>query len=150
MSTNTYLFAWNPVKWPWPEISEASRLLKSGSKVREEWNCVSHKKIKPCDRAFFTRVGSTPRGIFASGYISSEPFLTRSRKNKEIYNVFVNFDVLLDPDHEPILTTDLLNMSEMSKQLWTPQSSGILIKPELVWELEALWKDFLKTNNHLP
>jgi 5-methylcytosine-specific restriction protein A len=140
---NTYLFARNPAKWPWPEISEAAAQLRSGSKVQEAWNCVSHKKIKPGDRAFISRVGSAPRGLFASGHVASEPFLSRSRKGNPIYNVTINFDVLLDPDHEPILTTEVLNIGKLATQLWTPQSSGIVIKSGLVWELEALWKDFL-------
>jgi hypothetical protein len=146
MTRNTYLFAWNPVKWPWPEIGEAAAQLKTGHKVQEAWHCVSHKKVKPGDRAFISRVGSVPRGLFASGHVASEPFLAKGR-NKDVHNVMIDFDVLLDPDQEPILTTEILNIGKLATQLWTPQSSGIIIKPELVWELEALWKDFLKHGN---
>ncbi len=143
MNKNTFLFAWNPVKWPWPEIGEARTQLKSGQKIQESWNCVSHKKVNPGDRAFFTRVGSDPRGLFASGHVTSKPFLSLGRKNKEIFNVLIDFDVLLDPGHEQILTVDLLKIGKLGSQLWTPQSSGIIIKPELVEELEMLWADFL-------
>ncbi|MCD6067922.1 MAG: hypothetical protein K0S33_2748 [Bacteroidetes bacterium] len=140
---NTYLFSWNPDKWPWPEIEEDSLLLKKDGKVQERWICVSHKKVKPGDRAFVSRVGSEPRGIFASGFIASEPFLALSRKGKEIYHVMIEFDGLINPDKSPILTLELLNIGAFAKQLWTPQSSGISIKKELIEELEALWLDFL-------
>lgn len=140
---NTYLFAWNPDKWPWPGINKDSRSLISGNRIKEEWNCVSYKKVKLGDRAFFTRVGSEPRGIFASGHVASELFAARSRKGKEVFNVMVEFDVLLDPAVTPILNLELLNFGKLARQLWTPQSSGISIKPELTEELEALWQDFL-------
>ena len=141
---NTFLFAWNPVKWPWPEIGESVALLNSGKKVSEMWNCVSHKKVKPGDRAFFSKVGSEPRGIFASGYITSEPFLSKGRKGKDIFCVTIDFDILLDPETTPILTLDILNIGKLEKQLWTPQSSGITIKTEFAEELEMVWKDFLE------
>jgi 5-methylcytosine-specific restriction enzyme A len=141
---NTFLFAWNPVKWPWPEIGECVALLKSGKKVTESWNCVSHKKVKPGDRAFFSKVGTEPRGIFASGYVRSEPFLSKGRKGTDIYCVIVEFDVLLDPATTPILTLDILKIGKLERQLWTPQSSGIIIKPEFAEELEMVWGDFLE------
>lgn len=144
---NTFLFAWNPVKWPWPEIGESITLLKNGKKVSETWTCVSHKKVKPGDRAFFTKVGGEPRGIFASGHITSEPFLSKGRKGKDIFCVTVEFDVLLDPATTPILTLDILNIGKLEKQLWTPQSSGITIKEEFSKELELVWNDFLE--NHI-
>jgi 5-methylcytosine-specific restriction protein A len=141
---NTFLFSWNPIKWPWPEISESIVLLKTGKKVSETWTCVSHKKIKPGDRAFISKVGAAPRGIFASGYVSSEPFLSKGRKGKDVFCVNIDFDVLLDPDTMPILTLDILNVGKLEKQLWTPQSSGITIKEEFADELELVWKDFLE------
>jgi hypothetical protein len=142
---NTFLFCWNPIKFSWPEIGEQSDLVRSGGKVQESWTCASHKKVKPGDRAFFSIVGVKERGIFASGTVSSEPFIGKNRKGNDAYRVMVEFDVLLDPSHEPILTLEILNIGRMEKQLWTPQASGIIIKPELLEELELLWEDFLST-----
>ena len=143
--TNTFLFAWNPIKWPWPEISEATELLESGDKYTDTWTCVSHKKVKPGDRAFFSKVGPVPRGIFASGKIISEPFIGRSSKKKEAFCVKIEFDTILDPSKTDILTLDILNIGQLAKQVWTPQSSGISIRPEFAEELELLWEDFLRT-----
>src|SRR6187402_3597298 len=93
---NTFLFAWNPVKFEWPEIGEQSALLRSGEKVIESWSCASHKKIKKGDRAFVSIVGSGQRGIFASGFVVSEPFIGKNRRGRDAYRVLIDFDVLLD------------------------------------------------------
>ncbi len=141
---NTYLFVWNSIKWPWPEIGERSRQLKRGEKVSEDWSCASHKKVKKGDRAFLSLAGAEPRGLFASGYVGSDPFIGRNHRGKENYRVIIDFDVLLDPAKEPVLTLDILNIGRLEKQSWTPQASGISVKPELVNELELLWQDFLQ------
>jgi len=142
---DTFLFSWNPLKFPWPELAEECKRVRKGKKVEDSWTCASHKKVKPGDRAFFSIVGVKQRGIFASGYVSSEPFIGKNRKGNDAYRVNVIFDTLLDPYHEPILTLDILAIGRMEKQLWTPQASGITIKPELLEELEAVWEDFLST-----
>lgn len=146
---HTFLFSWNPIKFPWPELEEICIRLKNGKSVREDWTCASHKKIKPGDRAFVTYVGAEPRGIFASGFISSEPFPGKNHKGNDAYRVWITLDVLLNPRKESILTLDILKVGRLEKQLWTAQASGILIKPEFTEELEALWKDFLGSENNL-
>jgi 5-methylcytosine-specific restriction enzyme A len=146
---NTFLFAWNPNKWKWTSLEQSIEQLENSGKVTERWSCVSHKLIKPGDRAFIVRLGSEPRGIFAAGYVVSEPFLSKhwSGDDKDVYRVLIDFEVLLNPEKEPILTLDILKTGNLEKQQWTPQSSGISIKPELVEELEAVWFDFLTTQN---
>lgn len=140
---NTFLFAWNPIKFAWPEIKTLSEQLKHGKKVTEDWSCASHKKIEKGDRAFLSLVGVEPRGLFASGYVASEPFIGKNKRGKENYRVLIEFDVLLDPSEESILTLDILKIGKMEKQQWAPQASCISIKPEITEELEALWQDFL-------
>ncbi|WP_169927058.1 hypothetical protein [Mucilaginibacter auburnensis] len=57
---------------------------------------------------------------------------------------------MLNPDKEPILTLDILKTGNLVKQTWTPQASGISIKPELVDELEGVWQDFLENSKEQP
>ena len=80
---NTFLFIWNPKMWSqWmdpnnePYIEKNIEELNSTGKVVLKWNCQSHKAIKLGDRAFLARVGSDPKGIFGSGKVVSEPFLS--------------------------------------------------------------------------
>ena len=151
---NAYLFVWNPNKWSqWtdpnnePYIEKNIEELKNTGKVTLMWSCRSYKSIRPGDRAFLVRVGSTPRGIFGSGKVVSEPFLSQhwSGEDKDVPRVLIEFDVLLNPDKDSILKLDNLEKGNLSKQTWTPQSSGISIRQEVIDELEEEWFEFLRT-----
>ena len=137
-----YLFGWNPVKFKWDDLDDDIAKLQTGHKLEEDWSVASHKTIQPGDRAYIVRVGVEPKGIFASGIISSEPFLAL-RKGRTYHRIVIEFDVLLNPDKHPILTLDILKTGNLAAQTWTPQASGISIRPELVDELEGVWQDFL-------
>ena len=139
-----FLFGWNPVKFEWADLDEDIARLRSGEVLEDNWSAASHKAIQPGDRAFVVRVGVEPKGIFASGSISSEPYVAY-RNGRHYYRVNIQFDILLNPDKEPILTLAILKTGDLAKQTWTPQASGISIKPELVDELEGVWQDFLET-----
>lgn len=146
---NTYLFLWNPNKWHWTNLEESIKLLATTGIVKEQWTCVSHRQIQPGDRAFLARVGLEPKGIFAAGFVSSKPFLAPHWNgiDGDTHSVMIDFDVLLNPDEEPILALETLNQGNLGTQNWTPQPSGISIKSELVDELEAVWFKFLTTQN---
>ncbi len=137
-----YLFGWNPVKFKWDDLDDDIAKLQAGHKLEEDWSVASHKTIQSGDRAYIVRVGMEPKGIFASGVISSEPFLAL-RKGRTYHRIVIEFDVLLNPDKQPILTLDILKTGNLAAQTWTPQASGISIRPELVDELEGVWQDFL-------
>lgn len=151
---HTYLFAWNPAKWPWPTLEQDIEQLEISGRLTDRWTCRSHKKVKPGDRAFLVKVGAAPRGIFASGYVASEPFLSgyQSDPGKNIHRVLIDFEVLLNPDKDPILTLDILRSGALTQQEWTPQSSGISVRDDITGELEAVWFDFLTTQKlrHRP
>jgi 5-methylcytosine-specific restriction protein A len=142
---NTFLFAWNPKKYPWDDLTKSVRSCRKFGKYSDSWSCTSYKHVQPGDRAFLVRVGVPPRGIMGSGYISSDPYLAPHWNNAEktTYRVNIDFDQLFDPSQEEILTLDSLKFKIKVKQVWTPQSSGILIKKEVVGELESIWDKFL-------
>ncbi|ASU36206.1 hypothetical protein [Mucilaginibacter xinganensis] len=139
-----YLFGWNPLKWEWPGLDEDIKKLVDG-KFEENWSVASHKTIQPGDRAYIVRLGLAPKGIFASGFITSTPYQVY-RNGRLRYRINITLDVLLNPDKESILTMDVLKTGNFAAQNWTPQASGISIKPQLVDELEALWLEFLANN----
>ena len=143
----SYLFGWNPLKFEWADIAEDIKQLKSTGVYEDNWSVVSHKTIRPGDRAYIVRVGVEPKGIFASGIISSEPYVA-FRKGRHYYRVNIQLDTLLNPDTERILTLDILKTGNLAAQTWTPQASGISIRPELVDELEGVWQDFLENGNN--
>lgn len=113
------------------------------------WSVVSHKKIKPGDRAFLMRLGQEPKGIMAAGFVTSQPFLSGhwSGEDKLVNCVMIEFEVILNPNSEPLLGLEHLKTGNLSKGNWTPQSSGIEINSEMCDELEAVWFHFLTTQN---
>jgi hypothetical protein len=141
-----YLFGWNPIKWEWNNIDNDIAKLQADGKLEENWSVASHKTIQPGDRAYIIRLGLEPRGIFASGYVSSEPYIA-FRNGRHYHRISITLDILLNPDKQPILTLDILKTGNLSDQNWTPQASGISIKPHLVDELDSVWLNFLDRNN---
>ncbi|HEY4195972.1 MAG TPA: hypothetical protein VGM63_10580 [Mucilaginibacter sp.] len=137
-----YLFGWNPTKFNWADMDDDIQQLHTTGKLEDSWSVASHKTIRPGDRAYIVRVGVEPKGIFASGYIASEPYLA-SRKGRIYHRITISLDVLLNPGKQSILTLDILKTGDLAAQTWTPQASGISIRPELVDELEGVWQDFL-------
>jgi hypothetical protein len=140
-----YLFGWNPVKWEWAGLDNDIKTLVGTGKFEENWSVASHKTIQPGDRAYVIRLGKEPRGIFASGFIASEPYHAY-RNGRKCYRIDIAFDVLLNPEKESILTMDILKTGDLAAQNWTPQASGISIKPQLVDEVEGVWLNFLGDN----
>jgi hypothetical protein len=139
-----YLFGWNPLKFKWDDLDDDIKKLADTGKLEDNWSVISHKSIRPGDRAYIVRVGVEPKGIFASGIIASAAY-PAFRNGRHYYRITVALDVLLNPDKEPILTLDILKTGNLAAQNWTPQASGISIRPELVDELEGVWQDFLET-----
>ena len=139
---NAYLFGWNPSKFKWEHLDDDIQTLKVTGQITDNWSVVSHKTIKPGDRAYIVRLGAEPKGIFASGVIASPPY-TAIKKGRNYYRIKIALDVLLNPDTEPILSFDILKTGSLSEQTWSPQASGISIRPYLADELEGVWLSFL-------
>ncbi len=151
----TYLLTWNPARWhrteaEWQE--DIAQLAKLGpeefGRVEENasWSLgTNYKKIQRGDRLFLTRVGSEPRGIFASGHAASEPYEAPHWDEEEghySWYVILHWDTLLNPCHAAsILSYDELKLIS-AKQRWSPLSSGEKIKEEAAAKLEAEWQHF--------
>lgn len=144
---NTFLFVWNPKRWTWENIEDDIKQVDLAGKCSLRWSCGNSKSIKPGDRIFLVKVGTEPKGIVGAGFATTAPFpgMHWSGENKEAFYIDIDFEVLLNPNEEPILTLDILKTGKLAQQTWIPQASGISIKPELVDELEAVWFDFLTT-----
>jgi hypothetical protein len=142
-----YLFGWNPLKFAWADMDDDIKTLAATGKYEDNWSVISHKTIQPGDRAYIVRVGVEPKGIFASGVVASLPY-PAFRNGRHYYRITIALDVLLNPDKEQILTLDILKTGNLVGQNWTPQASGISIRPELMDELEGVWLDFLDSRGY--
>lgn len=145
---NTYLLVWNPKRWSWHDLEDNIQQVDIDGKCPVRWSCGNTKSIVPGDRMFLMKVGTEPKGIIAAGFVSTHPFPDKhwSGENKGALYIQADLEVLLNPDEDPILTLDILKTGGLVAQNWTPQASGISIRPELVDELEAVWFDFLATS----
>lgn len=144
---NTYLFVWNPKRWSWDTLEDDIDQVNKTGKTKERWSCGNTKSIQVGDRIFLVKLGTEPKGIIAAGFATTTPFPAKhwSGENRQALYIDIDFEILLNPDKEPILTLDILNTGNLAKQSWTPQASGITIRPDIVDELEAVWFDFLTT-----
>jgi 5-methylcytosine-specific restriction protein A len=145
----TYLLVWNPKKWTWTNLESDIEEVNNTGRCSENWSCGRNKSIEVGDRIFLIKVGTEPKGIIGAGFAASTPYAGKhwSGENRETFYIDIEYEALLNPEKEPILTLDLLELGNLAKQHWLPQTSGISIRPELVDELEALWFDFLTTAN---
>ena len=141
-----YLFGWNPIKFKWENIDDDIKTLKQAGTLEDNWSVVSHKTIQPGDRAYIVRVAVEPKGIFASGTVISAPY-PAVRSGRSYFRTNIALDILLNPDKERILSLDILKTGNLAAQMWTPQASGIAIRPQFVEDLEGVWLNFLANNN---
>ena len=91
----TYLFAWNPAIWNWPELAGDIRKLARRGHFETEWACGRHRNIDPGSRAFLVRLGVAPKGIFGSG-VTLTPPVTRSHwiEKKAAAGILTNYTTL--------------------------------------------------------
>lgn len=147
LKMNYYLLTWNPDKWAWATIDQNIEELKRTGFFKDSWSCGRSKQIKKGDRLFFMRLGTEPKGISASGYASSGYYKDKhwdGTEGKDTNYVDVDFDVILKPDKDEILTLDALkSITPEKNQQWTPQQSGSSIDNEVADRLETLWFNFL-------
>lgn len=139
---NTFLFTWNPSKWPWTDLTEAVYEANAEGCYRDSWSCGATRQIKPGDRAFLIRLGIQPKGLIGSGVVASEPYqkihwnAERARQGDTAYSVDIIFDLLSE---NPILGETDLQSGKLATHNWFPQASGTHIPQPIANELESLW-----------
>lgn len=144
MEPNTWLLTWNPTRWEWEDFDEVVKLTKSGVAVPIGWTCANTHTLVG-DRIYMVKLGSssTPNGIFATGYIISDNYKDESydptKESKARYVDIILTDVR-DFNTEPVLEMD--NLKEVfPSQNWSPQASGIAIKPYISAQLLNMWNE---------
>lgn len=138
---NTFLLTWNPQKWRWSTLAEDLNTYLVRGLLEMAWSCGNRKAIHPGDRVFLLKQGQEePRGLFASGYVTSEaregPHFTDPDRTA-IY-VDINFDCLLDPRRD-VFPRAHLDRGPFQTVNWNTQSGGILIAPAAAAALEVAW-----------
>jgi 5-methylcytosine-specific restriction protein A len=143
----SYLFTWNPARWDWTYLQESIAEVKNNGYCRERWSCGVTKRIKSGDRAFLIKLGKEPRGILASGWVSSEVYpdkhWNKQSKSRDALYVNVDWDTILDPQVS-IFPRDWLSSGVFLKMHWEPQASGTRIPEDVSDQLEKDWAKLLE------
>ncbi len=149
----TFLLTWNPNKWPWKTLDADHDHARKQGFLDNRWSCGRSKRLRSGDRVFLLRLGQEPRGVMASGAVTSDaPFLDEhfTESGRTALYVSVRFDVLLHPDREPLLPRSHLDSGALADVHWETQASGITIPPNAAAELEELWRAFLTQRGYSP
>jgi len=139
----TYLYAWNPAIWNWPELAADVRTLARQGHLDTGWSCGRHRNIEPGSRAFLVRLGVPPKGIFGSGVSLSVPETRRHWiAEKAAAGGTTNFVKLrLDRLFEaPLITFDELDVPPFRRYRWGVRSSGTYLPEAIADALEDLWE----------
>lgn len=149
----TFLLTWNPRKWPWSELDTECEQARRQGFLDSRWSCGRSKRPRAGDRVFLLRQGLEPRGIVASGFVTSDGAFTGAHftdEGRSSLYVTARFDVLLHPDREPIFPRSDLAVGVLANVHWDSQSSGITIPADAAAELEELWLTFLIKSGYSP
>jgi hypothetical protein len=140
----TYVFAWNPKLWGWPELARDMRRLARRGYVDLEWACGRTRAIEPGSRAFFVRLGVPPKGIIGAGHTLTAPE-TRIhwRAEKAAVGTQTNYlrlrlEVLTGT---PLITFDELARPPFSRFRWAVRQSGMRMPSAIADALEPWWEE---------
>jgi len=139
----TYLFAWNPVYWDWPELGDEIRRLKRRGHVDIGWASGRTRSIEPGSRAFMVRLGTPPKGIIGSGFTLTPPTPGRHWIDSKVkagvpaLHLKLRLEAL---SATPIVSFDELARPPFSRFRWGVRASGTRVPSTLADALEALWE----------
>jgi 5-methylcytosine-specific restriction protein A len=139
----TYLFAWNPDLWSWPELPDDIRRLAKRGHVDTEWSAGRTRAIEIGSRAFLVRVGVPPKGIFGAGYTLTEPQpAPHWRPEKAAAGAVTQYlNLRLDALHPlPPVTYEHLAAPPFARFRWGVRASGVRVPTALADALEDLWE----------
>jgi 5-methylcytosine-specific restriction protein A len=137
----TFLLAYNPKRWRWDDLKEAIGQLDANGFIETRWSCANSTQITVGAQLFIIRLGVEPKGIFASGYATSDWYSDlhwnqiRAANGETTHYVRVRLDKLLDPDDEPILALEELKQPPFSSRRWDIPGSGVEIPSDIAVDM---------------
>lgn len=138
MDYQAYLLGYNPMHkmHKKPIEQRASSFWRNGY-LDDWWSC-TNSDAKPGDEFFLLRQGvpEPDERDSCHGEITSPTFIRKS--NWDPQAVMVRFDALTADSEPPIIPFAQLN-SLPGDQHWSPQKSGIGIRPDTLVALRELW-----------
>lgn len=143
----TYLFAWNPKLWDWPELPRDIAKLARRGYFDLEWSSGRARNVEPGGRAFLVKLGVEPKGIYGAGTVMTAPVERlhwredAAAQGRTTGYVMLRLDTLLA---EPIVTFDDLGKPPFARYRWAVRQSGTRVPSTLADALERLWDERLR------
>jgi 5-methylcytosine-specific restriction protein A len=140
----TYVFAWNPRLWGWPELSRERRAIARRGHVDIEWACGRTRAIEPGSRAFFVRLGVAPKGLIGAGYTLSAPWkdahwlADKAAAGATTHYLKLRLEFLQDT---PLITLDELARPPFRRFRWAVRQSGTRMPSSIADALEPWWEE---------
>jgi len=140
----TYVFAWNPKLWNWPELRRERRRIAARGHVDIEWACGRTRAIEAGSRAFFVRLGVPPKGLIASGYTLSEPWADahwiaeKAAQGATTHYLKLRLEVLSEL---PLIALDELARPPFGRFRWAVRQSGMRMPSSIADALEPWWEE---------
>jgi 5-methylcytosine-specific restriction enzyme A len=146
----TVLLTWNPNKWAWVNLDEMVDETNRLGSQEDQWSVGRSKDIARGDRFYLIHLGTEPRGIIGSGWVTSEPESKPHWDGSERSALYVDieYDRLFRPEQLILPVSKLRSL--MPQQHWTPQSSGTFVREEYLAKLDSAWAAILGDKNAGP
>jgi predicted HNH restriction endonuclease len=145
-----FLLTWSPKSLKWDNLDDIIVSVRRGKPYDTDWSTGKNKSIPEGATFFMLRQRVEPRGIFASGTVTSDHYAGQSWREgvrrKENYND-IRIESIRDPMNEPILRTSVLADIDVH---WNTQVSGIEIHQPFLKEVERRWHQLLGKPNSIP
>jgi len=137
-----YLLTYNPLKSKWDgreaQLRGIARADAAGQVVEGRWSIARKHDIGPGDGVYLVRQAFKPRGVIASGVVTSSPYTDAHWELPGELSEYVDVDwTRAVPFADPLRLGDLRRVSP--KQHWEPQQSGIALRPEYVGAVADFW-----------
>ena len=150
-ATRVWLITWNKNNWHWDKFAEKCEDTKTGKTFIESWACAnSNPKIG--DEVFLIKLGEQPRGLIGHGtvvrtiYEKEHYDIVKAAEGKKERAIDVEFDRLINCEKDKYIDQAEL-VEKCGAQHWSPQNSGIEIKPEVLPTLRSLWESVIKDSD---
>ena len=138
---SSYLLSWNPKHFTTGGDGSKQGVLdyKPGEVVR--WSCHSKQAVEG-DIVYLIKLGKGARGIIAKGTITKASYVDQCWKDASKQRTYIDFrlEEIRHSCSEGLVPQVLLQKS-CPEQQWSPQSSGISIKPQYQNLIDELWQD---------
>jgi 5-methylcytosine-specific restriction protein A len=141
---STYIFAWNPKLWGWPELPDDIARLRRRGHIDIEWACGRTRAIEPGSRAFFVRLGVPPKGLIGSGYTMTAPVTRAPWRREKLAKggttnyLWLRLEYLTDT---PLILFDELARPPFSRFRWAVRQSGMRLPSSIADVLEPWWEE---------